>query len=136
LWPLLVSITAHKSVDAIRHENRKKRGGTGSVDSDPEMQTSAKRVDGNSAVDFLDRGPTPEFAVELSELLDWLLNELDATGDLQMREVALLKLDGASTSEIAKSLGCARRTVERKMKIIRHLLADRVQKQSDTETAK
>ena len=28
LWPLLVSITAHKSIDAIRYENRRKRGGT------------------------------------------------------------------------------------------------------------
>src|SRR5437763_100164 len=27
LWPLLVSLTAHKAVDLIRHERRLKRGG-------------------------------------------------------------------------------------------------------------
>src|SRR6516164_352846 len=27
LWPLLVSITAHKAVDLMRHEHRRKRGG-------------------------------------------------------------------------------------------------------------
>jgi DNA-directed RNA polymerase specialized sigma24 family protein len=29
LWSLLLAITAHKSVDLIRHQNRQKRGGLG-----------------------------------------------------------------------------------------------------------
>ena len=31
LWPLLMAITANKSVDLIRHQNRQKRGGTGDI---------------------------------------------------------------------------------------------------------
>lgn len=31
LWPLLVAITSHKTVDFIRSENRQKRGGLGKV---------------------------------------------------------------------------------------------------------
>ena len=114
LWPLLVSITAHKSVDAIRHANRKKRGG-------------AERVEhGLSAFDFLDAGPTPEFAAELSEQLQVLLARLDETGDPQLKSIAIAKMSGEGTAELAKRLDCARRTVERKMQIIRRILAEQM----------
>ena len=122
LWPLLVSITANKSVDAVRRENRKKRGGTGSADADSD--TPGRRVELADGVEFLDRGPTPEFAAQLSEHFHLLLTKLDETGDPQMRRVALLKFEGASTTEIASELNCARRTVERKLQIVRRVLTD------------
>ena len=75
-------------------------------------------------MEFLDRGPTPEFAAQLTEQFHRLLQQLDATGDPQMRKVALLKFDGATTTEIARELNCARRTVERKLQIVRRLLSD------------
>ncbi len=135
LWPLLVSITAHKSVDAIRAENRKKRGGTGGPisiagsESERGAPYAARRVELNSAVEFLDRGPTPEAAAELKDLFQWFMVQLDNTGDLLLRRIALMKLEGASTTEIAKALGVARRTIERKQKLIHHLLKER----SDSE---
>ena len=59
--------------------------------------------------------PTPDFALQTSEecqrLLDLLSDEL--------REVAELKLQGFSNSEIAQQMGVVERTAERKLNLIR-----------------
>ncbi|QDT43338.1 RNA polymerase sigma factor [Gimesia alba] len=119
LWPLLVAITSHKSVDLIRSENRQKRGGSGKSDSDAERKKQT-----SMPVDFeqiIQQEPSPEFAVQLAEELERLLNLLDKTGDSALRQVALAKMEGETTTEIAQSLGCARRTVERKLQLITRL---------------
>lgn len=115
LWPLLVAITSHKSVDLIRNENRQKRGGTG------QSQNSAAKKWTSISLDFeemIQREPSPEFALQLAEELDRLMDLLDKTGDSVLRQVALAKMEGETTTEIAQSLGCARRTVERKIQLI------------------
>lgn len=119
LWPLLVAITSHKSVDLIRNENRQKRGGTGKSGSDSERKKQT-----SIAVNFeeiIQQEPSPEFAVQLAEELERLLNLLDKTGDSALRQVALGKMEGETTTEIAQDLGCARRTVERKLQLITRL---------------
>ncbi|WP_339729250.1 sigma-70 family RNA polymerase sigma factor [uncultured Gimesia sp.] len=119
LWPLLVAITSNKSVDLIRSENRQKRGGTGKSDSDAERHRQT-----SMPIDFeqiIQQEPSPEFAVQLAEELERLLNLLDKTGDSALRQVALAKMEGETTTEIAQSLGCARRTVERKLQLITRL---------------
>lgn len=119
LWPLLVAITSHKSVDLIRSENRQKRGGTGKSDSD-----EPRKKQSSLAVDFeqiIQQEPSPEFAVQLAEELERLLDLLDKTGDSALRQVALAKMEGETTTEIAQTLGCARRTVERKLQLITRL---------------
>ena len=132
LWPLLVSITANKSVDAMRRENRKKRGGTGKAMTDTDDAELGRRIDGSfTANDFLCKSPSPEFAVQLSEQFQFLLQQLDETGDPQIRQVALLKFEGASSTEIAAELKCARRTVERKLKIVRRLILEQFQELAD-----
>ncbi|OYP35756.1 ECF-type sigma factor [Rhodopirellula sp. MGV] len=124
LWPLLVSIAANKSVDAMRHENRKKRGGTGTAD---ESTPHGGRVHADLSADqFLGHGPTPEMAVELSEQFNLLLERLDKSGDPMLRLIAIAKCSGESTGEIAAQLDCARRTIERKMTLIRRLLTEQL----------
>ncbi len=108
LWPLLITLTRNKSVDAIRQRTRAKRGGT----------THKESLD--LAV-ILSEEPTPEFLVEFGDLLQELLERLDHTGDPNLRVIALRKLDGESTEEIAQRLQCARRTVERKMQLIEQI---------------
>ena len=105
LWPLLIALTRNKSVDAIRQRTRAKRGG----------QMTAESLD---LTTLLSDEPTPEFLTEFGELLNDLLDRLDRTGDPNLRLIALRKLDGESTEEIAERLQCARRTVERKMQVI------------------
>ena len=119
LWPLLVAITSHKSIDLIRLENRQKRGGSGQNDA---AGTSKKQT--SMRVDFeeiIQQQPSPEFAVQMAEELERLLNLLDKTGDSALRQVALAKMEGETTTEIAEQLGCARRTVERKLQLITRL---------------
>lgn len=120
LWPLLMAITANKSVDFIRSQNRQKRGGTGK----PAEQSDPPAADAGPAPslsEIISREPAPEFTTELADHLQRLIVRLDATGDADLRQVALLKLDGYTTSEIAERLNCAGRTVERKMRIITRL---------------
>jgi DNA-directed RNA polymerase specialized sigma24 family protein len=111
LWPLLVAITAHKCVDLVRRETRRKRGG-GATPADVAFD------------ELIGREPTPEFAAQLADELDRLLTRLDDTGDPTLRPVALAKMDGDSTDAIAARLGCVRRTVERKLQIIARVWAD------------
>lgn len=120
LWPLLMAITAHKSVDLIRGENRQKRGGTGqaAVDGAPDSPVRPVAV---PLSEIISREPTPEFAAEMSDQLQRLLARLDVTGDPDLRRIALLKLDGYSTGEIAARIGCVGRTVERKTLLIAKL---------------
>ncbi len=105
LWPLLVAVTRHKCADLVRNERRAKRGGAANRSPlDPD--------------DLFARGPSPEFAAELSDELDRRLARLDRTGDPELRAVAMARLDGCTVVEIALRLGCVRRTVERKLALV------------------
>jgi DNA-directed RNA polymerase specialized sigma24 family protein len=110
LWPLLVSITAHKAVDLLRHERRLKRGG-------PPLGAQAD-VPGQEVEELIGREPTPEFALQVAEECRRLL---DGLGDESLREVALGRMEGYTVEELAARLGCVPRTVERKLRVIRHL---------------
>jgi DNA-directed RNA polymerase specialized sigma24 family protein len=61
-------------------------------------------------------GPTPEFAAMVTDEYRRLFGSLS---DESLRVVALLKLEGHSNEEIARSLDCGLRTVERKLEVIR-----------------
>ena len=113
LWQLLAAITSHKAYDLRRREERQKRGGGRVLDE-------AALADSNEAglEQILGRDPTPEFAAQIAEEFERLLTSLD---DPTLRAVALAKLDGYSNEEIAARLGCAPRTVERKLQVIRSL---------------
>lgn len=128
LWPLLVAITVNKSVDLIKHENRKKRGGTGHTPPAPQPGEPARppellRPQQVQLAELISHEPTPHFAAELSEQLERLLARLEETGDSRLGQIALLKMEGYSNSEIAESLGCVRRTIERKLHLIERLWA-------------
>jgi DNA-directed RNA polymerase specialized sigma24 family protein len=63
-------------------------------------------------------GPTSDEAAALAEAFE---HRLAALPDEVLRAVALKKLEGFSNREIAQQLGCAERSVERKLNLIRHL---------------
>ena len=107
LWRLLVTFTAQKSLDLIRREQAQKRGAGWEAAGSEEALAQA-----------LSREPTPEFAASVAEecrrLLDLLPNP-------DLRSIALAKMEGYSNEEIAEKLGCVRRTVERRLQLIRKL---------------
>jgi DNA-directed RNA polymerase specialized sigma24 family protein len=114
LWRLLVTITARKAHNQRRNERRKKRGG-GRVVGEGAL-VGADEMNNDFMTQVLSREPTPEFAAMVGEEYRRLFGSLAADS---LRVVAVLKLEGYSNEEIARSLDCGLRTVERKLEVIR-----------------
>lgn len=112
LWRLLVTITAHKVVHVARYSQRQKRGGGASE--------SGRDNDGNmlDLNEVIGQEPSPEFAIQLTEELDRMLALL---ADPSLKSVAVWKMEGYTSSEIAPRLDCTIRTVERKLRLIRKI---------------
>ena len=62
--------------------------------------------------------PTHSWTYEAAEECQQVLDRLS---DSLLRAIALWKIEGFTTEEIAAKLGCASRTVERKLQLIRRL---------------
>ena len=60
--------------------------------------------------------PTPEFAAMVAEEFQRLLDALEDDG---LRDVAVRRMEGYTCDEIDDRLGCARRTVARRLDLIR-----------------
>jgi DNA-directed RNA polymerase specialized sigma24 family protein len=108
LWRLLATISRRKATDRVRRETRQRRGGGGRAADEPVANMPAA-------------GPTPSAEVALQELLDKLMLRIDDYGDGRLKVIAVLRLEGAATDEIAAELGCTRRTVQRKLQILERL---------------
>ena len=110
LWPLLLLITTRKAGERLRMRHTKKRGG-GTARGESVFGAAA---DGDSGGLHLLVGeePSPELVAELMDESERLLGLLD---DPELRELALLKMEGRSNPEIAKLLNCTTRTVERRL---------------------
>ncbi len=118
LWRLLVVITVRKAMAQANRQGRKKRGSGRLID---EAMLFGKEFDGGEgSLAGLERiaaaGPTPEFAAMMAEECQKLL---DALGDDDLRHVAISRMEGYNNDEIADQLGCARRTVARRLDLIR-----------------
>lgn len=103
LWRLLVTISMNKSRNRRRMSLRMKRHANGLIDKDAYPVRRANEIDWTNTPEWL------AIVAEQGEHLLRLLNEHDDSGVLQ--KIALMKLDGASNSQIAIDLGCTRRTV-------------------------
>jgi DNA-directed RNA polymerase specialized sigma24 family protein len=116
LWQVLVVLTERKAINLMHHERRQKRGGStvqgvSVYDYQPDSSTVRAGLE-----QIISREPTPEFAVELAEEFQRLVDRL---GNAELRAVALWKMEGYTNDEIASKLGCVERTVERKLRLIR-----------------
>jgi DNA-directed RNA polymerase specialized sigma24 family protein len=111
LWQVLAVVTARKAIDLAKYEGRQKRGGAAA-------RPGAEAVDagGPGFEQIVAREPTPEFAAQVAEACQGLLDRL---GDDVLRAVALWKLECYTNDEIAAKLACDRRTIERKLRLIR-----------------
>jgi DNA-directed RNA polymerase specialized sigma24 family protein len=104
LWQLLMMLTARKAIDAIRREQAVKRGGA-----------EALRDEFASIEQVVGAEPTPSFAAEIAEQCRHLIDALD----IDLRPIALWKLEGYTNSEIAAKMDRSLATVERKLVLIR-----------------
>ena len=118
LWHVLVMLTARKAVNQLKHQMRQKRG-----EGRQQGESMFLSPDGEMmGIDqIVGSEPSAEFAGQVTEECAALLDRLD---DDVLRRIALAKLEGYSNREIATELGVQRRTVERKLRIIRELWSD------------
>lgn len=101
LWHLLVVITVRKAIDYRKYESRR--------------QPREALIDLN---DVLCREPGPELAVILAEEWGRLVGLL---GDAELRSLVILKMEGHTDDEVAARLNCARRTVQRRLRLVRQI---------------
>ena len=69
-------------------------------------------------IQIVAREPSPEFAAMVADETARLLDRL---GDDALRQIALWRMEGYTSDEIADRLGCARRTVARRLDLIRQI---------------
>jgi DNA-directed RNA polymerase specialized sigma24 family protein len=111
------ALTERKAIRLLRREHRQKRGGSTVLN-----EFAFAGADSTGAEAGLQqvpgREPTPEFAALMAEECGRLLEGL---GNAELRSIAIWKMEGDTTEEIAARLGRAPRTVERKLRLIRSL---------------
>ena len=113
LWRLLAVITINKARTRATRENRQKRGG------------SAKHVsDGDAILALLTSpDPPPELNVCMQDECERMLGLLQKQ---ELKMVVLLRVEGYTNEEIACHLGCTRRSVQRRLTLIRDIWADEI----------
>jgi DNA-directed RNA polymerase specialized sigma24 family protein len=119
LWRLVARITARKAIKLLEHTGRLKRGG-GRILCQSELDDEGNEKRGDRLSQVADLDPTPAFAVAMADECQRLL---DGLGDETLRQIALGKVDGFTDEEIAEKLNCSRRTVLRKLDLIRKIWA-------------
>lgn len=112
LWWLLLAMTKRKAVDLIRRETAKKRGG-GEIVRTPMLPDG---VAAQNLGDLIGGEPTPEYLAIMAEQYARLMESL--RDDCQ-RHVVVSRIEGYTVSEIAGQLGITKRSVERKLQLIR-----------------
>ena len=114
IWRILCHIVACKSRRRVTRQTRGPRGGRVRPLTDLEPASGELPLS-----DRLGSVSPQEFDVCLEEALE----RLDPT----LRQIALLTMEGWTQAEIAERLDCSRRTVIRKLELVRGSLAELVE---------
>ncbi|MDR1141137.1 MAG: hypothetical protein LBL62_05545 [Planctomycetaceae bacterium] len=119
LWKILATIVCRKISKQKRGESTQKRGG-GQVRGESIFIAGSNSENNNNERSGLGNisGTTVTPYLEV-EFLDTCENLYKILEDESIRHIARLIMEGYSIDEIAAEIGCVRRTVERKLKIIR-----------------
>lgn len=118
LWRLLVVITARKAAAQVDRRRALKRGGDRFRIDQAHRNTDDSAGADDPLVQLVATQPTPEFAAMVADETAHLLDRL---GDDALRQIALWRMEGYTSDEIADRLGCARRTVARRLDLIRQI---------------
>jgi RNA polymerase sigma factor (sigma-70 family) len=115
LWWLLLAITKKKSVNLIRRGVAEKRGGK-RVFSESAVATNGAA--GRFSFDqIIGECPTPETLAILEEEGQRLLNLLPSA---ELAKIVKHRLEGYTVDEIANNLSVSKRSIERKLRLIRN----------------
>lgn len=114
LWRLLVVITLRKVTGQVGRQAAQKRGGGRLVGESALIGTAA--AEGGGLDRLAGDEPSPELAAMVVDQYRRLRDRLRSEA---LRQVLDLRLEGYTREEIAQRLGCAERTVKRKLDLIR-----------------
>lgn len=128
LWRLLFRMTVRKSVDRVRRENAQIRGGDRLVG-----ESGVNAGGGESSVTGgLAQSPSDDLLPDLAVMMDEECRRLFAAlPDDEARRIVQMRLEGFRNREIAASLGCAKRTIERRLDLIRESWKSELAARSD-----
>ena len=127
LWGLLITLTGRKVNAHLRHQTRKKRGGgvvrgeSVFIDGD-----DAKRSPGIAGISGGEISGS--LNVELEDACNSLLDQLP---DAQLKQIAVMRMDGFLVDEIAERLGLSKRATERRLQLIRRTWTEAVHLESE-----
>jgi DNA-directed RNA polymerase specialized sigma24 family protein len=116
LWQVLIMLANRRVVDLKRREFSLKRGAGREVGESALGECGDMSGDCRAIEQVIGHEPPPEMVVELEDVCRRLLDQLD---DPLMKQTAALKLEGYDQAEIAQRVGCAPRSVQRKLGLIR-----------------
>jgi DNA-directed RNA polymerase specialized sigma24 family protein len=119
LWMLLVLIAARKVADEFERNRRLKR--RGSPLDEAALGVADASGHGRTLEQIAGSDPSPEFLALVS---DECRQRIESLPDESLRRVALLRMEGYTQDEVAAELACTRRTVARKLDVIRKLWLD------------
>ena len=105
LWRLLAEFTLRKAAHYVRDGSALKRGAG-----------RAPATGSGVFEEVLGREPDPALAAEVAEECERLLAALT---DPNLRQIALLRMDGHTVEEVAAMIPCSTPTVKRRLKLIR-----------------
>ncbi len=118
LWQVLMMLADRKAIDQLRREGSQKRGG-GRVRGESALDNSDKSESRARGIEqIVDQAPTPEGAAVLVEEFEHRIKQLDNS---ELREIAVAKMQGETSAEIAHNRRCTLRTIERKLLLIRKI---------------
>lgn len=115
LWGLLITLTGRKVHAHLRHQTRQKRGG-GSVRGESVFMDTSGNHRNSGIGGVTSDAETADVRAELAEACDTLLQQLP---DEQLRQIAVMRMDGFLVDEIAEKLELSKRAVERRLQLIR-----------------
>ena len=120
LWRLLATITVRKALDTMRHQTppEARRGQRAGRVGPARGWTNG---DGDGLGEVLGREPTPEVAVRFADDYQRFLAKLE---DPALRSIALRRLEGQTTPEIAAATKVSTKTIERKLRLIRAIWSE------------
>lgn len=108
LWKLLLRMSARKVIDKRRHDHRQRRGG--------DVAMHSLGGDDETIIEAIGDEPSPEMVLMMQESVEEFFSHL---GVGQLRELAVVKLEGHSNAELAQRFGCSERTIERRLHLVR-----------------
>lgn len=114
LWWLLIHLARTKALNLARRNRTQRRGGH----VNQLGQAAANSHEHDESIDHVpdNRESPPELIVSLRDQLDQALTLLP---DDDFRRIALLKLEGHTNEEIADRIGVVKRTIIRKLNLVR-----------------